>query len=329
MEIHMDEYQKCRQLTRAFTLVELLVVIGIIAVLISILLPTLGAARRQAQLLQCQTQIREVIHGFYLHADEHAGFMPVMAQMTLPLPVLNDPLSVAVGLGDKDRIRYSYAEGPGGVQVPMSFAGAITPYLKKGARSTPTLSGDGSGYYLQDDVDHAVLKCPSAGLDNRLYVKRGYDNAERNQGVSMVVYSSQGYVKAYGRSNSDYIFNEAVFGFDSGNAKRRLRGSLKKIQMPSQTMLMTDGYAALKGYAGCGQYPFGGLFWMPTTGSTRTVTLSSAIDGSSLLGYETSFDSIRHRRKVNIGFADGHVEVRDITVNDLKNVMVIPPGLAK
>ena len=61
---------------RGFTLVELLVVIGIIAVLISILLPALGKAREQARTLACASNLRQLMYGFIMFANEHKQTMP-------------------------------------------------------------------------------------------------------------------------------------------------------------------------------------------------------------------------------------------------------------
>jgi prepilin-type N-terminal cleavage/methylation domain-containing protein len=61
---------------RGFTLVELLVVIGIIALLISILLPALGRVREKARTVQCASGIRQIYMAVVMYAAENKQFLP-------------------------------------------------------------------------------------------------------------------------------------------------------------------------------------------------------------------------------------------------------------
>jgi len=61
---------------RAFTLVELLVVIGIIAVLVGVLLPTLASARRSANSAACMSNLRQIGQTIHMYVNANKGILP-------------------------------------------------------------------------------------------------------------------------------------------------------------------------------------------------------------------------------------------------------------
>ena len=62
---------------RGFTLVELLVVIGVIALLVALLMPALASARERAQRIACASNLRQVYFAFDLYAHNNRDQVPL------------------------------------------------------------------------------------------------------------------------------------------------------------------------------------------------------------------------------------------------------------
>lgn len=60
----------------AFTLLELLVVIGVVGLLMALVIPAVFQARRRAQGAECLNNLRQLALGFRLYADAHRGRFP-------------------------------------------------------------------------------------------------------------------------------------------------------------------------------------------------------------------------------------------------------------
>jgi prepilin-type N-terminal cleavage/methylation domain-containing protein/prepilin-type processing-associated H-X9-DG protein len=137
--------------TKGFTLVELLIVIGIIAVLIAILLPALNKARAAAQAVKCQSNIRQLGVGFLLYTAEYHNYVPWEGLSDGGTPSTNigpwdDPAfwanAVSMELTHKSYYQFQEAAAAGGESLAGSGANNIFVCPSAGAAASAPGSGD-------------------------------------------------------------------------------------------------------------------------------------------------------------------------------------------
>ena len=263
-----------------FSLVELLVVIGIVGLLLALLFPALSAARARAESLQCQANLRTVGMAAHLHAAVHRGYFPI-AGLHWDLD-LEPPGADAFRDASVRRYTY-YKEEDVDRPAPFTVALAIALGVPVRLDSRENLEVD-----MQKEELRKYFRCPS--------------QAVQEPGISQSI----GRWRAPDEWSS-YLYSGAVCG-SGKRVTEQIWGKVDKVRRPSAVMLVMDGKR---------RYPAGTeLNWLgipptrefngnrSTLADYRKASLDPAFD---YLGRE-ALDYLRHSWRANVLFVDGHVE---------------------
>lgn len=288
----------------AFTLVELLVVIGIIALLISILLPSLQMARESANRIVCGSNLRQMGTACQMHAAERQGYFPYLGWVADRdgLPITTAPTPTV--MQDPKAAHYTYiAWNATYPNVVAPFPIALAKFL---GGKTPVDLAQATTMMANDRNLARIYRCPSQSLPPESVFLLDNPNNAMWQTLKMA---------------NSYAYNECFLGSSqAGGLAVRYAGRTTLIRQPASTMVATDGLPRNE-TGGAGSLV---TFYNRLNRNSLSerlprypVSLADAMRGVGyttnqamwMAGNATSFDGFRHRGRMNVLFVDGHVEL--------------------